>query len=96
MAHKMDHSEDGRIVRSYCGFGLLNKSIAVACGALDVVGSPTVGNQAHADILLETIRENGPLPAHLQLVVDSLLEKSKYLKDPAPESKGWKGDPIVL
>ena len=96
LAHKMDCSEDGKVVRSYRGFGLLNKGIALACGAVDVIGSPKDDNPAHADILLESVRENGPLPAHLQLVVDSLLEKSKYLKDPSPESKGWKGDPIVL
>ncbi len=96
LAHRMDHSEDGKVVRSYCGFGLLNKRIAMACGAIDVVGSPKEDNPAHADILLETVRENGPLPAHLQLVVDLLLEKSKYLRDPASEREGWEGDPIEL
>ena len=96
LAHKMDCSEGGKVIRSYCGFGLLNKGTALACGAVDVVSTPKDNNPAHADILLETVRENGPLPAHLQLVVDALLDKSLFLRDPAPESEGWKGDPIVL
>jgi len=96
LAHKMDKIDSGRAMRSYSGFCLLNKSIAMDCGAKDVVWTPKKENPAHADILLEEIRvkTNGPIPAKIQMVVDSLRDKSIYFKDPNPQSERWMGSPI--
>ena len=97
LAHKMDcRDEAGKKGRSYSGFCLLNKAIAIACGAKDVVWSPTEDNPAHADILLEEVRvrTDGPIPTKIQMVADGLKEKSIYFKDPDPQRREWTGAPI--
>ena len=55
LAHKMDKIDKGVEVRKYNGFCLLNKNIALSCGAKDVIGSPKEDNPAHADIIVEEI-----------------------------------------
>ena len=94
LAHKMDYKDEtGKKGRSYIGFCLLNKAIAVSCGAKDVVWSPKEDNPAHADILLEEVRvrTDGPVPAKIQMVADMLKEQSVFFKDPNPQSNGWTG-----
>ena len=96
LAHKMDLIKDGTPIREYCGFGLLNKHIAIECGVKDVVSAPVEDNPAHAHILVNEVREGDAIPASMQLVIDNLLERTKFFLDKNPKSKGWEGDPLQL
>ena len=96
LAHKMDLTKDGTPVRQYWGFGLLNKLIAIECGVKNVVSAPVEDNPAHAHILVNEIREGDAIPASMQLVLDNLLERTKFFLDPNPKSLGWEADPLRL
>ena len=94
LAHKMDLTKDGALVRQYWGFGLLNKRIALECGVKDVVSAPVEDNPAHAHILVNELREGDAIPASMQLVIDNLLERTRFFRDPNPNNKGWESDPL--
>lgn len=80
----------------YCGFGLLNKAIAIDCGAKDVVSSPVEDNPAHANILLGIVRPNDAIPSEILYILDNLLDKVVFLRDPNPDSPDWDGDSLML
>ena len=92
LAHKMFPGGKAQ----YCGFGLLNKAIAIDCGAKDVVSSPEKDNPAHANILLGIVRPNQAIPSEIMYILDNLLERVVFIRDPEPDSSIWKGDSLEL
>lgn len=80
----------------YCGFGLLNKAIAVECGAKDVISAPVEDNPAHANILLGIVRPNEAIPSEIMYILDNLLDKVVFHRDPNPDSPNWNGTSLTL
>ena len=93
LAHKMC-SKGGKF--QYCGVGLLTKAIAIESGAKDVVSFPTKDNPAHANIKFGIVRPNDAIPSEYLYILDNLLDKVLFFRDPDPDSPDWKGDPIIL
>ena len=92
LAHKMFSSGKAQ----YRGFGLLNKAIAIECGAKDVVSAPIEENLAHANILLGIVRPNEAIPSEIMYILDNLLDKVVFVRDPNPDSPDWNGDSLKL
>lgn len=97
LAHKMD-TKDATTPKQYSGFCLLNKSIAIRCGAKDVRWSPKKDNPAHSDIIMPAPRadKNTPIPAETQEVIDNLRDQSRFFKDPHPEAQEWLGESLTI
>lgn len=77
------------------GFGLITKSVALKCGAIDVVKDAICGNRAHAELILPGTKENIAIASRLQLVQDELVSQTKVFLDDDPHSSHWNGDDLI-
>ena len=53
-------------------------------------------NPAHANILLGIVRPNEAIPSEIMYILDNLLDRVVFIRDPEPDSLDWKGDPLEL
>ena len=79
----------------FMGFGLITKSVALKCGAIDVVKDSICGNRAHAELILPGTKENVAIASRLQFVQDELVSQTKVFLDDAPNSSHWNGNDLI-
>lgn len=81
--------------QTFMGFGLITKSVAMQCGAIDVVKDSICGNRAHAELLLPGTKENVAIASRLQFVQDQLVSQTKVFLDDVPNSPHWNGNDLI-
>jgi hypothetical protein len=90
---KKSHDPENR--RTYFGFGLLTAAKIRRFDA-NVVYTPKIDNDYHADITIGYIPQKGEeLPAEYQLIIYKMANASKFYIDPNPSSNKWEGEDLI-
>jgi len=80
--------------KEYQGFAIVKYLDVINANAFVKV-TPTINNSAHADIYYKFVKKRGEAyPAEINLIIEEIVNKTSFLKDPSPDEERWLGENI--